>query len=399
MTKKQLEELLAKISKQKEERSALTEGVEFDKLTTEELKELSAKKEEYSTKIKELEERAAIMQTLIKKNTDVSPNVFGGKEEFTQDEKEERDGKFYADLHNKAEQRSIVLKDVGLSSTHGTEINTDFNKVSTLAELVTVNDFTKLKNGKTTHKETLDKGSITMHSKKEGVAVTPSDLTLGTVTITQDMLEGVVRVSNSVLEVQRQSLNTETFINDKMNTSYLSTLNEKIMVGKADNGIGVIGIYNTPTEVITGDTDIGVSEINADTLTDIKTIYGNKNNEYYQGTLILSKSTLAKFTKLRTDTGTKVYEVNLNTNGLTGTIDGTPFILNHFAGDIDTAEVGEFFMAYGDLKHFMVVEFRDFETNSSKHVEFLEDNTIIKGNAYVGGAVTFYEGFTRVKKK
>ena len=159
------------------------------------------------------------------------------------------------------------------------------------------------------------------------------------------------------------------------------------------------GIFNAPSKVIDGSTDVEIAEITATTLDEIIYSYGGDEDVEGSCGLILSKQDLKAFAMLRNSEDRKVYDVK--TRGNTGTIDGVPFIINSACpalSNVATA-VGTKCMAYGPYHNYELPVFSDLEVQHSTDYKFREGQIAHKAEFYAGGNVVAWNGFVRVKKK
>jgi len=157
-----------------------------------------------------------------------------------------------------------------------------------------------------------------------------------------------------------------------------------------------------PTE--DGTSDIELAEIDADTLNEITFAYGGNEDVEAPQTLILSKDDLKAFAKVKTPDGKFVYSITKN--GARGTIsykDGglaVPFVINSACNSISkaTTTVGKYTMIYGSLMDFELPVFSDLEVQESTDYQFKKGMICYRADAIVGGTVSKYNGFVRVKK-
>ena len=159
------------------------------------------------------------------------------------------------------------------------------------------------------------------------------------------------------------------------------------------------GIFNAPSKVIDGSTDVEIAAITATTLDDIIYSYGGDEDVEGNCGLILSKQDLKAFAMLRNSEDRKVYDVK--TRGNTGTIDGVPFIINSACPALSNAAtaVGTKCMAYGPYHNYEMPVFSDLEVQHSTDYKFRQGQIAHKAEFYAGGNVVAWNGFVRVKKK
>lgn len=178
-------------------------------------------------------------------------------------------------------------------------------------------------------------------------------------------------------------------------------ITKQIISGDGSNGT-IKGIFYNPSsaedDVIDRDTDMVKSAIASDTLDDIIYTYGGDEDTESIAVLILNKKDLKAFAMLRDDLGRKVYTI-VN-NGNTGTIDGVPYIVNSECNAISDSNTSAnaYCMAYGALDNFELAIFSDIITKKSEENKFETGQIVYRASTFVGGAVTAYNGFIRVKK-
>lgn len=312
--------------------------------------------------------------------------IDNGKEETKTVEKEER--KMTVD---KMEQRAQQLKEnrtvtseATVLQTHvGNEINPMHNTVSTLIDAVK----TKMLAGGESYKAPYRSAETMAGLTDEGAKYHESapefkyaEINKAKVTDYAEVTEEVEKLPNAnyVSEIESEVLN-----------GLKRKINKQILLGDGSAG-NLAGIFSEKAEALTGAADIEVEKIDEDTLDDIVFSYGIEDVEG-DATLILSKASLREFAKLRTELGTKVYEIVVQGN--TGTIDGVPFIINNFADAHD-----EFFMAYGNLANYELAVFSDVDMQRSADFKFDAGIVAYRGSVFTGGNVVMQDGFVRVKK-
>lgn len=162
------------------------------------------------------------------------------------------------------------------------------------------------------------------------------------------------------------------------------------------------GIYNADTKVMSGTSDVELATINADTLNTIVFAYGGEESVEGIQELILSKVDLEEFAKVKTTDGKFVY--NITRNGQTGTIEykdgglSVPYTINSACNALSKAKTGDFTMIYGSLQSYELPVFSELEIQESKDYKFKQGMICYAGDVIVGGTVSKYNGFVRVKK-
>lgn len=162
------------------------------------------------------------------------------------------------------------------------------------------------------------------------------------------------------------------------------------------------GIYKADIKVMPGTSDIEMSAIDADTLNTIVFAFGGDESVEGVQELVLSKVDLEDFAKVKTADGKFVY--NITRNGQSGTIaykDGglsIPYTINSACNALSKAKAGDFTMIYGSLQSYELPVFSDLEIQESKDYKFKQGMIAYAGDVIVGGTVSKYNGFVRVKK-
>ena len=178
-------------------------------------------------------------------------------------------------------------------------------------------------------------------------------------------------------------------------------LTKEILIGAGGTN-QIVGIFSDKATAIDASTDIELSQITDTTLDEILFRYGGDEEVEDPAVLILNKLDLLAFSKVRTSTKQKFYDIQLNGNG--GTISGVPFIINSAckslmtAADKGGAATGDYCMAYGSLSNYLLVEFSPMEVKRSDDYKFREGMTAFRGNCFFGGQVVRKNGFIRIKK-
>lgn len=166
------------------------------------------------------------------------------------------------------------------------------------------------------------------------------------------------------------------------------------------------GIYNADTKVLpTSDgADIEIGVIDEDTLNTVVFAYGGDEAIEDEQVLILSKKDVEAFSKVKDTTGRFVYRITRN--GQTGRIGyaqggvDVPFVINSACKALsdDATGEGNFTMVYGALSSFELPVFSALEIKESRDYKFKQGIIAYRGDVIVGGTVSKYKGFVRIKK-
>lgn len=178
-------------------------------------------------------------------------------------------------------------------------------------------------------------------------------------------------------------------------------LTKEILIGAGGTN-QIVGIFSDMATAIDAATDYPISQITDTTLDEILFRYGGDEEVEDPAVLILNKLDLLAFSKVRTSTKQKFYDIQLSGNG--GTISGVPFIINSACKSLMTATdkggaaVGDYCMAYGNLSAYQLVEFSPMEVERSDDYQFRKGMRAFLGEAYFGGQVVRKNGFLRITK-
>lgn len=187
---------------------------------------------------------------------------------------------------------------------------------------------------------------------------------------------------------------------ENIRTSMRKLLTKEILVGAGGQN-QIVGIFSNQAAAITAP-DYAISAITDTTLDEILFNYGGDEEVEEPAVLILNKMDLLAFSKVRTSTKQKFYDIKLNGNG--GNINGVPFIINSACKPISIAEdkggaaAGEYCMCYGTLSSYQLVEFSPMTVERSDDFKFRQGMRAFLGECYFGGNVVKKDGFLRITK-
>lgn len=187
------------------------------------------------------------------------------------------------------------------------------------------------------------------------------------------------------------------YVFQNIRNSMRKLLTREILVGAGESN-QLVGIFSNKAVAIDSSTDLAISQITDTTLDEILFKYGGEEEVEEPAVLILNKMDLLAFSKVRTATKQKFYDIRINGNS--GSINGVPFIINSACKSLiasDTA-TGDYCMAYGLLSSYLLVEFSPMEVKYSDDFKFRQGMKAFRGNCFFGGNVTRKNGFLRVKK-
>lgn len=190
--------------------------------------------------------------------------------------------------------------------------------------------------------------------------------------------------------------------------SIREVLAKEILFGKglSDDGTQhrLVGIFSERATAISSDSDISISQISDTTLDDIVLKYGGAENAESPAVLLLNKLDLLAFSKVRTSTKQKFYDIHLNGSGGGGNINGVPFILSSALKPLTVSEshggaaVGDYCMCYGNPANYQLVEFSPLQVKKSDDFKFRAGITCFRGSVFVGGNCVKHNAFLRIKR-
>lgn len=289
------------------------------------------------------------------------------------------------------QNRAITLATLDtLTINHqANNINPTFNQVSSLLDLVSHKAF----HGGETYSQAFVKGYGEAGYTNEGAAYTNSEPTWGYAEIAKTKITAYTEVSEEFEKLKPQYYLAE--ITRNLTISLRKKLAKEIIIGNGNSG-NLTGILAPAAKVVAIDAakDLEVGAIDENTLNDIILGYGG-DEDIYRGVLILNKSILRSFLKVRGTDKKPVYKVDF----VNQTIDGVPYVINSHIKDHDTATAGQYTLTYGALGHYDLVAFSPIEIAKSTDFKFSTGQIAYRASGMFGGNVTAHNAFLRIKKK
>lgn len=280
-------------------------------------------------------------------------------------------------------------------SAYGSTINSDFPVVSSLVDAVAHLSL----NGGESFRQPFITGIDAGNYTNEGANAAEAETHFAYVDINRTKITAYAELTEELEKLPAAAYADEVFKN--IRTSMRKLLTREILIGAGGTN-QIVGIFSDKATAIDASTDIELSQITDTTLDEILFRYGGDEEVEDPAVLILNKLDLLAFSKVRTSTKQKFYDIQLNGNG--GTISGVPFIINSAckslmtAADKGGAATGDYCMAYGSLSNYLLVEFSPMEVKRSDDYKFREGMTAFRGNCFFGGQVVRKNGFIRIKK-
>lgn len=289
-------------------------------------------------------------------------------------------------------------ENIAVSTLTGKTIAPTFNEVSSLLDSVT---YLKLHGG-FDFKQPYSKGVGIANYTGEGEDAAEVDNSFGFALIRNAKITAFAELSEEMEKLPNADY--ANFVFDNIRTAIRKRLTREILFGEG-NGSKLTGICSSAATAISPDSDYAISQITDTTLDEILLNYaGEEEVETPPAVLILSKMDLLSFSKVRSSTREKFYQITFDT-GNTGRISGVPFILNSALKPISLsaaeggASSGEYCMVYGNPKNYSLVEFKPLEVVRSDDYKFRSGLACFRGSVICGGNVTRHNGFLRVRRK
>lgn len=325
------------------------------------------------------------------------------KELIEQRAKDLKEGKAIKIALDNGEQRSVTVSGgtILVPKKYKNEISESFNAVSGMVDMLNTIPL----NGGESYSVAFEKGYGEGDYTTEGGEYQDIDVETDYVETGRAKITSYIEVTNEVKNLP--SANYLALISKRVNSSIKKKIGAQSIVGAGTTNT-IRGIYNADTKVMPteeGTSDIELTAIDADTLNDITFAYGGDEDVEAPQTLILSKADLKAFAKVKTTDGKFVYAITKN--GARGTIaykDGglaVPFVINSACNSISDSKTtdGKYTMIYGALSDYEMPVFSDIEVQESTDYQFKKGMIAYRADCIIGGTVSKYNGFVRVKKK
>lgn len=412
MNEEKKKELLAKIenAKDMEELRSLQEELNS-------LKEEERKAEEEKAKLEE--ERALLRKDAegieVKNNDTEDRNLINARKI----EKPEEEKRNMEEDKKIAEERGQALKDrkaikvdyedravtvssgsVLVEKKYKREIDESFQGVSALVDRVNSIQLDGGDSYSVAFEKTYDEGDYTAEGADYIEAEPETDyVETGRAKITAyaEVTEELTKLPNA---------NYQALVIKRVRDAIRKKMGGQIIVGAGTTNT-IKGIYNADVKVLptSNGADIELEAIDEDTLNTIVFAYGGDEAIEDEQVLILNKKDVEAFSKVKDTTGRFVYKITRNGQiGRIGYAQGgvdVPFVINSACNALSNTSTatGNFTMVYGALSSFEMPVFSPLEIKESKDYKFKQGIIAYRGDVIVGGTVSKYKGFVRIKKK
>lgn len=292
-------------------------------------------------------------------------------------------------------QRALPLKTGGLGSGILLEqkvsntINPTFKQVSDLVNLV---KYLKIDGGES-FSQPYSKSELIGDYTQEGTAYTTVEPTFDYALINKSKITAYTELTEEYKVLP--SANYVAQIESDLIKALDQKLSKEILHGDGTQG-HLTGILTEKAKAIDPAKDLQITAIDENTLDNIILSYAG-SEEFQPAHLILNKSTLKEFAKVRGTDKRKVYDIDY----INQTIDGVPYILNQHMPTLEQAKSSgsKYYIAYGAPENYTLANFSQETYGESKDYKFKEGIICFKANGFYGGNVTAFNGFLRVKAK
>lgn len=302
-----------------------------------------------------------------------------------------------------SEERSVTVSGgtILVPKKYKNEISETFNQVSGMVDMLN----TVPLNGGESYSIAFEKGYGEGDYTTEGGEYSDIDVDTDYVETGRAKVTSYIEVTKEVKKLP--AANYLALISKRVTSAIKKKIGAQSIIGAGTTNT-IKGIYNADVKVMPTATDktsdIELSKIDINTLNDITFAYGGDEEVESPQTLILSKNDLKEFAKVKTTDDKFVYSITKN--GARGTIaykDGglaVPFVINSACNSISSDETadGKYTMLYGSLGDFELPVFSDIEVQESTDYQFKKGMICYRADAIIGGTVSKYNGFVRVKK-
>jgi HK97 family phage major capsid protein len=408
MTKKELEKRKAELLK------AIDEAENDEKLT--ELRsEVEALQKEEITEEEEIDERSLLRKTV--ENLECRSLDTSKIKEIKKPEKEERkvdekkevleqrgaDLKAGKKIKVELEERSTVVSsgDLLIPRKYKNTIDESFEGVSGLVDRLNTVPLEGGESYSVPFEVAYGEGNYT----GENADYSETDPETNYVETGRAKITAYSEISKEAIKLP--NANYQALVIKRVRDSIRKKIGKQAIIGAGTTNT-IKGIYNADVKVMptaeAKTADISLADIDIDTLNTIVFAYGGDESVESEQVLILSKRDLEKFAKVKTSDDKFVYKVTRK--GQTGTIayaNGgleVPYVINSACGSLSDSKTvaGKYTLVYGSLSSYELPIFSELEIEESKDYNFKKGMVSYRGDVIVGGTVSKYNGFVRVKK-
>lgn len=306
------------------------------------------------------------------------------------------------------EKRAVVLNETILIPEHQSKNikSLPFNEVSSILDLVKVTPFT---NGETYDVPFEYETGMADYTGKVGENGEGGEY--NEVEVKFDSSKIRRAKVTSYTEISKEFRNTPAAnyaqrVQNNITTSVKKKIARDVMIGIGGDE-AIQGIFTQPPKVKnkdgkterdnrTMDKDMELAELGNNDINDIVFSYGGDNDVEEGQVLLMNKLTLNGYAKMRDGNGNKVYDIK--TFGSIFTIDGIRGVFTSYLKPFNQATEGEYFMGYGSPKAFEIALFSGLTVEEDSSYKFKQGMIAYRADQYIGGNLTEFKSFIRVKK-
>lgn len=288
------------------------------------------------------------------------------------------------------EKRSATLSsDILVPTIDSNEIIPKFNDVSGILDLIksmTLNSGSTLR---VPYVKSTPIGSIT----EEGALYDETNTEFGEVEIDGIKITAYTQYSEEVEKLPAAEY--EAFIISEIQNALMRKIIEQIVKGNGNKQFK--GLYDL--SVADNTSDLTINEIDSKTLNKI-VFEHNTSAEEVEGNMVLflNKKDLGAFANVTSQDGRPVYNIQFNSNGMTGFINGTKFCICNSLNSLSNASTENYTMVYLDPSKYLVPIFSEIDLKRDYSSGFRNGLVAVKASIIVGGSLISPFGITRIKK-
>ena len=394
MNEKKKKELLAKIENAKDMEELRNLQAELDSIKEEERKaeEQKAKLEEERALLRKNAEGIEVKKESEERNMEEDNKVLEERGQALKDGKQ---------IKVNYEDRAVTVSSgsVLVEKKYKRTIDESFQGVSALVDRVNSIQLDGGDSYSVSFEKTYDEGDNT----EEGADYAEAEPETDYVETGRAKITAYAEVTKELTKLP--NANYQALVIKRVRDAIRKKMGKQIVVGPGSSNT-IKGIYNADDKVLpkTSGADIELSTIDADTLNTIVFAYGGDESIEDEQELILNKKDIEAFSKVKDESGKFVYKITRN--GQTGKIGyaqgglEVPYVINSACKSLVASETSasEFTMVYGALSSYELPVFSPLEIEESRDYKFKQGIIAYRGDVIVGGTVSKYKGFVRVKK-
>ena len=288
------------------------------------------------------------------------------------------------------EKRSATLSsDILVPTIDSNEIIPKFNDVSGILDLIKSMTLNSGRTLRVPYAKSTPIGSIT----EEGALYDETNTEFGEVEIDGIKITAYTQYSEEVEKLPAAEY--EAFIISEIQNALMRKIIEQIVKGNGNKQFK--GLYDL--SVADNTSDLAINEIDSKTLNKI-VFEHNTSAEEVEGNMVLflNKKDLGAFANVTSQDGRPVYNIQFNSNGMTGFINGTKFCICNSLNSLSNASTENYTMVYLEPSKYLVPIFSEIDLKRDYSSGFRNGLVAVKASIIVGGSLISPFGITRIKK-